>query len=101
MVAIMQEYDQSINNSDEKIQVSYQLSDHVRKYLTELEASIGQVNSAIDASKMSRFEIGSMVATQVFDDESAEPSYILGKVVRLDNSTDQWVIADAEEELGR
>ena len=33
---------------------------------------------------------------KVFDDESAEPSYILGKVVRLDNSTDQWVIADAE-----
>jgi hypothetical protein len=95
---IMELFDRSIYAADEKIQVSYQLSDHVRQCINNLDISIGKVNNAKDASKMSRFAIGSMVAIQVFDDDSAEPSYILGKVVRLVENTDQWVIADAEEE---
>jgi len=94
---IMNIFDQSIYNADEKIQVTYQLSDHVRRFLKSLDTSIGRVNSAVEASKMSRFTTDMMVATQVFDDDSAEPSYILGKVVRLDNNTDQWIIADAED----
>ena len=95
---IMDLFDSSIHDANEKIQISYQLSDHVRECLNNLDASIGTVNTARDGSKISRFVLGSMVATQVFDDESAEPSYILGKVVRLDTTTNQWIIADAEEE---
>ena len=41
-MTIMKEFEQSNNSADEKIQVSYQLSDHVRKHLTQLEASIGE-----------------------------------------------------------
>lgn len=95
---IMDLFDASIHNADEKIQVSYQLSDHIRQCSNNLDTSIGKVNSANDASKMSRFVVGAMVATQVFDDDSAEPSYILGKVLRFDKNMDQWIIADAEEE---
>ena len=42
LMTIMKEFEQSNNSADEKIQVSYQLSDHVRKHLTQLEASIGE-----------------------------------------------------------
>jgi len=40
---IMNIFDQSIHNADEKIQVSYQLSDHVRRYLNDLNDSIGKL----------------------------------------------------------
>ena len=42
---------------------------------------------------------GALVATQVFDAETAEASYILGRVVRFDADTDHWVIADADTEV--
>ena len=51
LMTIMEEFEQSSNSADEKIQVSYQLSDHVRKHLKQLEASIGEMRNIFFSQK--------------------------------------------------
>jgi hypothetical protein len=93
-------FSRSLCSADEKINVSFQLSDLVCRHFDHLRSSISKVNSGVSVGKAARFVPGTTVATQIFDDssESAEPSYILGHVVRFDPDNDHWIIADADTE---
>lgn len=97
---ILSLFDRSICNADEKLQVSFQLSDLMECHFESLRSSIGKVNSGVNVGRDSRFSPGATVAAQIFDDTSdtAEPSYILGHIVRFDPENDLWIIADADTE---
>ena len=89
-------YEVSQANADEKVQISYQVLDLIQNNLEHLTGYIGQANVAIDASASMKYASGSIVAMQIFDKDSAEPTYILGHIINYDPKLEQWVVADSD-----